>query len=191
MHQPLGNMVGNANEIEESLQVLQGKGPADVTELTLALGAEGLVSAGVETDLQSARSRLQTMLENGDAFRKFQEMVAAQGGDLSVERPLAEPHRIRARESGYVNRINSERLGHALVEMGGGRKVLGDRIDPSVGMQMQARIGDRIEEGQPLAVAFCPPDKLGVAEELIESSFGITPAGCEPITLIKERIKLD
>ncbi len=191
MDQPLGQMVGNANEIEESLQVLAGTGPEDVKQLTLSLAAEALVAAGSDADLETARGRLQSFLDNGEATRKFRQMVATQGGELSVKRPLADPHRVLAQESGFVNRINSERLGNALVRMGGGRKKMGDRIDHSVGIQMEARIGDRIEPGQSLAVVFCPAEKRNGVIELIQSSFGITPVGCDPPPLIKERISID
>ena len=191
MNQPLGSMVGNANEIAESIEVLEGNGPADVTELTLALGAEVLASAGVEAGVDSARKRLETHLEHRDALSKFKEFVEAQEGELTTKRPIGSTTQIRAAESGYVGRINSDRIGMAIIEMGGGRKQMGDAIDHSVGIEVLVKIGDQVEAGQTIAKIFCDPKPaLELSKTLVELAFGITPVACEPVPLIIESVRL-
>lgn len=189
MNQPLGRMVGNAVEINESIDVLNGDGPDDVVELTMQLGAEVLVSAKEATSHNEAKSRLREVLERGDALRKFEVMVDAQKGQLSTKRPIAAPQPVVATESGFVTRINSDRIGLAVVEMGGGRKLIGDSIDHSVGVELLAKIGDQVEKGQPLAHVFCESKAKELAKELVLASFGITPVASESPKLIVETIR--
>ena len=192
MNQPLGSMVGNANEIAESISVLQGNGPDDVTQLVIALGAEVLTSAKVESSVDSARQRLETHLDEGRALKKFNDLIEAQKGDLSARREIGMPAEIRASESGFVQRINSDRLGMAIIEMGGGRKQMGDVIDHSVGVEVLVKIGDSVEAGQPIAKVHCAQRPvLEMAKTLVELSFGITPVECEPVPLIIESVRLD
>lgn len=189
MNQPLGRMVGNANEIAESIEILKGDGPDDVVELTLSLGAQVLVSANIDANLDSARQRLQTHLNHGDAFKKFKEMIAAQDGDLSAKRPIGPATTIAAPESGYIQRISSDRIGMAVIEMGGGRKQMHDSIDHSVGVEVLVRIGDQVEVGQPIARIF--GDKPDLARTLVELSFGISPVQCDDVPLIIESVSVD
>lgn len=188
MNQPLGRMVGNANEIEESIEILKGDGPTDVRELTLALGTEILVSSGKDANAESARRRLELLIDEGKAMKAFEKMIRAQDGDLKAKRPLGVRQPVRAEESGYVSRISSDRLGLAVVEMGGGRKKLGDEIDHSVGIEANVRIGDPIEKGEPLAYIYCDPAKSELPSRLVSLSFGISPVGGDPTELIVERI---
>lgn len=189
MNQPLGKMVGNAVEIDEAIDVLKDDGPKDVVDLTLSLGAEVLVSAGEASSLEDARNRLQGLLKSGEAKKKFEAMVDAQKGMLSTKRRVAVPHPVLASESGYVNRINSDRIGLAVVEMGGGRKQMGDQIDHSVGVELLVRIGDRVEKGQALANVLCESAATGLAKELVAASIGITPVESERPKLIVETIR--
>lgn len=190
MNQPLGRMIGNANEIEESIEILKGDGPDDVTELTLALGAEVLTSAGVDSSVSAARERLETHLNCGDALTKFHEFIEAQDGKLSGKRQIGPATTICAPEAGFIQRISSDRIGMAIIEMGGGRKQMGDTIDHSVGIEALVRIGDEVEAGQPMARILC--DKpIELAKTLVELSFGISPAQCEPVPLIIESVRVD
>ena len=189
MSQPLGRMVGNAVEINESIDILNGDGPEDVVDLILELGAEVLVSADAVKDIEAGRKKLKMLLDDGDGFRKFEQMVQAQNGDLSMKRPTATVHTVRSTESGCVNRINSDRIGLAVVEMGGGRKQMGDRIDHSVGVEMLAKIGDEVQKDQPLAKIFCAESVAGLASELVGASFGITPTKADRPKLIVERVR--
>jgi len=148
MNQPLGNMIGNAVEVNESVRVLKGDGPADVTELTLELAARLLQQAGVSGTTSAARTTLQGKIDSGDAYQRLVEMVKAHGGDLEADRPLASKQPVLANESGFLSRVNAERLGLAVIEMGGGRKKLGDPIDHSTGIEFLLKIGDPVENSE-------------------------------------------
>ncbi len=149
MNQPLGRAVGNALEVDEALEALQGRGPDDLMLVTrnLAVLALGL-ARGLEPT--AAGRQLDQQLASGAAFRKFAEMVAAQGGDLAAARPLAPRQPFLADRSGQLQWIDAERLGYAVIELGGGRKRQGDVIDPSVGLIMQVRVGDSVAAGDSL-----------------------------------------
>jgi thymidine phosphorylase len=176
MNQPLGRMAGNAVEVDESIAALKGEGPADLMECTLALGAEVLVSAfnpppskggargGIpdaspahSEALNAARQQLQKTIASGEAMEQFAEMVAAQNGDLNAPRPIAPASDLASPRSGYLARIDAELLGKAIIAMGGGRQVLSDALDHSTGLEMLARLGDKIDAGQPLARIFAKP----------------------------------
>ncbi len=188
MNQPLGKMIGNTVEIEESLDVLRGGGPSDVVELTLELGARLLVAVNVSADLIAAKKMLNEQIQNGAALKKFAEMVESHGGDLNAPRPVANPHPVLAAESGYISRVNTERLGLAVIEMGGGRKKLGDALDHSTGIEFLVRIGDKIETGQPLATVFCDGDNKDYPIELVGSSVGISPTPVSAPPMIVEEV---
>lgn len=189
MNQPLGNHVGNANEIQEAIEVLKGDGPNDLVELTLALGAELLVSTSKCDDLEQARKKLSECLKHGDAMKKFEQLIDAQKGRLNQKRKIGFAHPVLANESGFVNRINAERIGLAVVEMGGGRKQVGDNIDFSVGVELFARVGDQVKKGQKLADVLCDSNLHQLGSELVAASFGITPVQQELPELIVERIQ--
>lgn len=157
MNQPLGRMVGNAVEVDEAVEALQGGGPEDLRELVLALGTELLLLAGSETDRESARTRLLNQLQGGHARERFAQMVAAQGGDLESPRPIAPATEIRVAQDGWVTGMNTRALSEAVISVGGGRRVMTDVIDPSVGLELLVRIGDRVEQGQGLARLFAHP----------------------------------
>ncbi len=154
MDQPLGYEVGNANEIEESIAVLRGDGPDDVTELTMLFGEAMLDLSGVD----GGRSRLTRAIESGAALDKFIEVTIAQGGDPEViDDPslLARaPHEeiITAPSDGYVTRCDALTIGAASVRLGAGREHKGDKIDPGVGITLRAKLGDHVATGDPLAV---------------------------------------
>jgi len=144
MSQPEGYAIGNALEVREAIETLRGRGPADVLELCSALAA-ALGVAGVEEAIQS-----------GAALEKLRAMIAAQGGDIRVleepdRLPSARPRReVLAAQSGWVAGIDAETLGRAAVALGAGRSRKGEVIDPAVGFVLRAKIGDRVEAGQPL-----------------------------------------
>ena len=189
MNQPLGRMVGNAVEVNESVDALEGRGPADLMEVTLALGAELLVSTGRADTLEAARSRLQQTIDDGSAREKFAEMVAAQGGDLEVPRSVAPASDVVATHSGYVTAIDAEQLGQAVIAMRGGRQQLGDELDLSTGFEILVRLGDQIEAGQPLARLFAPDSVAEVGRTKLLEAIQISeqPSAFGP--LILERIE--
>ncbi len=169
MSQPLGRAVGNALEVGEAISVLRGEGPEDVRELCLRLGSQMLLVAGQVRAEEEGRRLLEAHLRDGAGLRKLAEMVEAQGGDPRV---VDEPGRlvrapktveVAAPESGYVQAMDTEAIGWAAVILGAGRTRKEDRIDHGVGLWVEAKVGDKVEKGQPLVRVVYRDE--GVAEE--------------------------
>lgn len=165
MDAPIGTHVGNALEIAESIEVLRGGGPADTRELTVVLGAEMLLLAGVERDPDAAAARIGKSLDDGSALAVFAKIVAAQGGDPRVcEAPaqvLPQPRRkvpIVAPRAGNVAAVVADEIGMAALVLGAGRGKQDDRIDPAVGLVLAVRPGDRVAAGDLIATAWCDDD---------------------------------
>ena len=154
MNQPLGRMCGNAVEVHESVDVLKGGGPEDVRLLTIELSAELLVSAGVDGSMEAARQRCAELLDNGSAFDRWCHMVRAQGGDPDTVLAVAPASELTAARAGVVSSIDTEALGLAIIELGGGRRQMGDEIDHSVGLEILVRLGDVVSAGTPLVRVF-------------------------------------
>jgi len=158
MNQVLGREVGNASEVAEAIEVLQGSGPPDIRELTVLLGAEMCFLGGRAKDIEAGRRQMESVLENGEALSKFDQMVAAQGGDARVAEepdrlPSARMHKdVPAKGSGYVVAMNPRQIGIAAMLVGAGRQKASDQIDPAVGITMLKRIGDPVRVGEPVAV---------------------------------------
>ena len=172
MEQPLGNSVGNSLEIAEAIATLRGTGPADLVQLTRAAGAEMLVLGRKARDTEAALARIDRALADGSGIAKFRELVAAQGGDVSqVDDPLKLPRAptvetLRATRTAYVSAIAADRVGIASVRLGAGREKKGEPIDHRTGIVLHAKVGDRVERGQPYAdvhVAGKPADADAVA----------------------------
>jgi len=172
MEQPLGNAVGNSLEIAEAIATLRGQGPADLVQLTRAAGAEMLVRGRKARDRKSAVARIDRALADGSGFAKFRELVAAQGGDVSqVDDPAKLPRApkietLRATRTAYVSAITADQIGIASVRLGAGREKKGDPIDHRTGIVLHAKVGDRVERGQPYAdvhVAGKPADADAIA----------------------------
>ncbi len=156
MEQPLGRAIGNALEVTESIECLRGAGPADLRELVELLGGELVAACGVVADLDSGRARIRSALDDGSALAVFESMIKAQGGDariLSREQPLKRApdiETIEATRSGILRYEDCRALGEAVCALGGGRRLLEDRIDPAVGLVALARAGDDVRAGQAL-----------------------------------------
>lgn len=188
MNQPLGRMVGNALEVDESVECLAGGGPADLRELTLALGGQLLASAGRAGDPREGEQQIADAIDRGDALEKLREMVRAQGGDLDAPRPLAEVSEVTAADAGVVESIDTEQLGYAVIELGGGRKQLGDPIDPGVGLQLQVRIGEKVDAQSVLATLYARPDQRDAAAEMIRHAITIGEGPVDAPPLIAGRV---
>ncbi len=188
MNQPLGRMVGNAVEVNESVAALEGQGPADLMEVTLALGAELLVSTKKADSIEAARQQLQHTIDSGTAREKFAEMVAAQGGNLDAPRLVAPNSPVTTNRAGYIAAMDTEKLGQAVIAMRGGRKQLGDVLDLSTGFEMLVRLGERVEVGQPLAAQFAHADVADEGRQLLLSAIEIAEAPPTVGPLILERI---
>lgn len=158
MDQPLGRTVGNALEVEESIACLRGEGPADVMEVTYALGAQMLLLAGAAADEADARQKLERVVADGRALRKLREIIEAQGGDggvtedpsrlpqAKIQEPLAAP------ADGFVTDVDAMGVALAALRLGAGRARAEDRIDPAVGVSGLVKIGEKVAAGAPLCV---------------------------------------
>lgn len=154
MSQPLGRMAGNAVEVDETVATLAGEGPDDLIALTKSLGAELLLTTAMVKSLEEGFNRLQQHIDSGSGLEKLREMVAAQGGDFDAARRIASATIVEATASGFVGAIDVESLGYEIIHLGGGRRIMSDAIDHSVGVEKLVSIGDRVERGQPLARIF-------------------------------------
>jgi pyrimidine-nucleoside phosphorylase len=158
MDQPLGHAVGNALELREALDTLRGGGPRDFREHCLEMGAHLLLMAGKAKTLKGARVRLELALQDGSAFAKFKQLVAAQGGDVHVvENPDLLPkarlvETVPAPRSGYLAEVNAREIGLAAVGLGAGRAQKSDPIDHAVGVIIRHKVGDKVKKGEPLFV---------------------------------------
>ena len=194
MSQPLGVAAGNALEVRESVEVLHGRGPTDVRELTLELAARMLELAGAARDRAAARQSAERALDSGAAWERFVAMVRAQGGDAaSVERPdglarapvIAE---VAAPRAGVIAAIDTFGLGELVVAIGGGRRAKEDAIDPRVGLETLKRIGDRVERGESLArLHLASNDPAAVARAA--ACFTIGDRAPQKPTLVLERVE--
>ena len=188
MNQPLGRMCGNALELDETLDCLAGEGPDDLRYVTLALGAELLVSAERCADPTAAESLLSDRLDSGAAREVFEQMVVAQGGDLKIGYQVAREQVVVAERSGFVTRMDTEALGMAVIDLGGGRRQIGDSVDHSVGIDMRAKIGDEVSAGDPLARIFAD-QKVPAIMSRVSGAITISDSQGEWTEFIVERIR--
>ena len=180
MSSPIGYTVGNALETIEALEILHGRGPDDLREITNALGAEMLRVAHVTKSPSQGHRKLEEVVRSGAALRKMREIVAAQGGDPRVvdepdRLPLARHRRtIRASEDGFVTRIDPLELGYASMRLGAGRERAEDDVDPGAGIRLAVQIGDRVESGDEIASLYSSKRSLlDACAPRVEASFGL------------------
>jgi pyrimidine-nucleoside phosphorylase len=186
MNQPLGVAVGNALEVIESLDTLRGEGPEDFNRLCRELSAEMLLMGEAAEDLENARLLYDEMISSGKALEKMRQIIAHQYGNPRVVDdygllPQAE-HRqpVGAKRAGYIQAIDTEAVGHASMLLGAGRLRLDTEIDSGVGLMAQARIGDQVDSGSPLATLhFNDAANVQEAMSIIERAYQI---GDEKVT---------
>ncbi|HVM54617.1 MAG TPA: thymidine phosphorylase [Acidimicrobiales bacterium] len=183
MTSPLGRSAGNALEIAETLEVLDGRGPADVAELTLVLAREMLALAGVDADPAAA-------LADGSARSRWDDMVRAQGGDPSAALPVAAHTRvIDAPAAGYLTRLDAMGIGVAAWRLGAGRERKDDAVSATAGVTWTAGVGDAVEAGEPLVVLHADdPARLDAVEPAARAAFEVGPEPPEPAPLVMDRI---
>jgi len=186
MDVPLGLAVGNALEVQESIEILQGGGPADVRELTLTLAREMLEIVGITTDPQGK-------LDNGQAFDTWKAMVAAQGGDNDAPLPTAKhQHTIKASKDGTITSMNALAIGIAAWRLGAGRARKEDQVSLGAGIQLHAKPGQEIQAGAPLLTMFTDEEgRFDVAQQALdEAPITIGPRSelAEQLPLIIDRI---
>jgi pyrimidine-nucleoside phosphorylase len=197
MDQPLGRAAGHANEIIECIEVLNGKGPADLRELSVELSAWMFYLGEKTKGVDEGRRLAERMISSGEAREKFKQCIRLQGGD---ERVIDEPNLlpkanskvdVSSNTSGVLAATDCEQFGIALAMLGGGRETKEDRIDHAVGLEFHKRIGERIEIGEPLATIHYNSDaKLEVARHMVAESFLIDQdsGGQAPRPLIRRII---
>ena len=189
MNAPLGRAVGNALEVQECLEVLNGGGPDDLRELTVELTAHMLELSGVFPTIGKAKDKILDCLENGEALKKFEAMVAAQGGSTDwtfAEASIQEP--LLALADGIVTAVDAEWIGKGCLMLGAARWKTDDTIDHAVGISQMKKPGESVKKGEPLAVIFSNDQKkLDEAFPLFGKSFEIgdsvvpSPLVCEVI----------
>ncbi len=191
MDQPLGRWVGNAVEVHESLQVLQGDGAADLVELTLALGGEMLVLGGAASSADEGRAQIARALGDGSALERFRRCVALQGGRIPTSNWFPSTRGTVAAGSGYVQRIDAEAVGLAALRLGAGRMRKEDAIDHGAWVYLSKKVGERVEPGQEVACFSETADKQLHAEvqAQLRAAFTLGPTPPAPRPLVLEVIR--
>ena len=195
MDRPLGRACGNALEVEESILALRGEGPPDLMSVTYALGAEMLVLAGVVADQDAARRKMEQAIGTGRAAEHFQKMIEAQGGNPAVvDDPAllpqaAEVELYAAPRRGFVARVEPRAVGRGITALGGGRTMMEDRLDLSVGFMISVRPGDWVEQGEPMASIFAR-DRAGVesGKATLRAAITIADEADPPLPLVSHRV---
>ncbi|MBZ5603912.1 MAG: thymidine phosphorylase [Acidobacteriia bacterium] len=193
MNQPLGFAIGNALEVMEVSQTLQNVGPVDLTRLSLELAARMIYLGKITATLEEAREVAQKKLLDGSGYKKFKEVIAAQGGNPNVlDRFELLPNATGAREistprAGYVSAIDAEYIGLASAMIGAGRDTKEDSIDPAVGVILEVKIGQKVDAGSVLCrLYYTSEEHVEEAAQLVEDAFRISAAPPEERELILE-----
>jgi pyrimidine-nucleoside phosphorylase len=172
MNQPLGYAVGNAIEVRESIEVLKNEKNSDLSsvdlkELTIHLCAHMLCLGKVVKNFAEGRKLAQSKLADGSAWKVFVDLVKLQGGNTDhihdVETGLlVAPKQItwKAKKRGYIGKMDTEAIGRILIELGGGRKKASDAVDPSVGFIFHKKLGNRVQQGDPLVTVYAKNETL-------------------------------
>lgn len=192
MDEPLGYAVGNAIEVKEAIDTLNGHGPADLLELCLTIGSLMAIGTGKAGSTEEARRLLIEKLDDGSALKKFAEFVEAQGGDsapvfntellpqASIVREVTSP------VDGYVSHIESDRVGISAMKLGGGRETKESEIDLSVGILINKKVGDSVKKGEKIATLYANDNaKLEAALSELEQSYSYSQTPVERPELIK------
>lgn len=182
----LGLTAGNALEVRESVEVLAGGGPRDVVDLTLALAREMLDAAGLKD------ADPEKVFADGSAMDVWRRMISAQGGDPDATLPVArEQHVVTARSSGVLTRLDAYDVGVAAWRLGAGRARKEDPVQAGAGVELHAKPGDTVTEGQPLMTLHTDtPEKFDYALKALPEAYDIAPAGTSfaPLPVVRERI---
>ena len=196
MDTPLGHNIGNSLEVAESMEVLKGRGPADLTEVCLQLAANMLVLAGKGTP-EECRAMAQAVIDDGSAFAKCKQMFAAQGGDVRVledyslfPQPAAS-FELLAEQDGYIWSSDTEKIGNASVLLGAGRITKEDALDLSAGIVLHKKTGDAVKKGESLCTFYGAPEKFAAAEAMYRSGLVYSDRKPEPVPLVYARVTSD
>ena len=178
MSQPLGFAIGNALEVKEAIETLQGKGPKDLTELVLTLGSQMVILAGKAKTSEGAKEMLLDAIHSGKALAKFKEFLANQGGDASIVDDLTKLPQAKykielpAKQSGYISRMVADEIGVASMILGAGRATKEDVIDLAVGLVLHKKVGDKVEEGESILTIYSNRENVeDVKQKLYDNIF--------------------
>ena len=191
MSQPLGNAIGNALEVKEAIETLQGKGPKDLTDLVLTLGSQMVVLSNKAKDLKEAEAMLKEAINNGSALESFKTFLTNQDGDASVvddvtKLPQAQYQiELPAQESGVVTEIIANEVGVASMMLGAGRQTKEDDIDLSVGIVLNKKVGDEVKEGESLLTIHSNNENIDNVKEKLNNSITISKQGSNPTLIHK------
>ncbi|EGQ1743921.1 pyrimidine-nucleoside phosphorylase [Staphylococcus pseudintermedius] len=186
MSQPLGRAIGNALELQEAIDTLKGEGPEDLTELVLTLGSQMVVLAQKAKDLDEARGMLQEVIDNGKALEKFKTFLSNQGGDASVvddpsKLPTAQyQFELLAKRSGVVSEMIANEIGIASMMLGAGRQTKEDVIDLAVGLVLNKKVGDRVEEGESLLTIYANSEDVEQVKQKLYDNITISDHAEQP-----------
>lgn len=191
MSQPLGNAIGNANEIVEAIDALKGEGPEDLMEMVYTLGSQMVVLAKKAETLEEARQMLEENIKNGKATEKFKEMIRNQGGDDSiVDHPEKLPQakyvfELPAKESGVVSKMVADQIGIAAMMLGAGRRTKEETIDYAVGLYLNKKVGDVVKEGESLVTIYANREDVEDVKKVLYENIEIGESGKEPTLIHK------
>lgn len=193
---PLGHNIGNSLEVIESIETLKGKGPEDLTKVSILLAANMLYLAG-KGDIAHCEELVKEAIKDGSALEKLVEMVGAQGGDRSQIRDTDKfekamySYEVRAARSGYVSHMDTERCGIASMLLGAGRETKDSVLDYSAGISLKKKTADKVQEGEVLAVLYTSKEELiEKAKETLLSAYSYSnePVKVRPLILAKVSI---
>ena len=195
MNTPLGNNIGNALEVKEAVEVLNGKGPEDLREVCVALAAN-IVSLSLNIPLEKAEEKVALALSDGSAFLKLCEMVRLQGGNVSQLKntdllPKAKfCRRVLSPSDGFVSFTDAEKIGSSSVVLGAGRKTKEDKIDHAAGIILRKKTGDKVQKGEVIAELFSNNESLfDESEKLLLSAYEFSSAEPKKTPLIYETVR--
>ena len=184
--------MGNAIEVREAIDTLNGKGPSDFTELVYTLGTRMLILGGKASDESDARNKLEKAVSDGSALNRLAQFVKAQGGD---ERYVYEPDRLKlasivtcitAPQDGYISHIDCDEIGICSLMLGGGRETKESEIDLSVGLLLDKKVGDMVKKGDKIATVYSSDEnKTGPVVERFLKAYHFSSEKCEKQKLIK------
>ncbi|MGD0750775.1 MAG: thymidine phosphorylase [Anaerolineales bacterium] len=190
MNQPLGAAVGNSLELIEAIESLHGDGPVDFREHCLNVSAQMLMLGKRVPNLEYGRRMAETVIASGMAFEKFRTLVGAQSGDVSfVDKPQKLPRAkftetVKAKRNGYLSRVHARIIGEAAVALGAGRARKNDPVDHAVGFVVHRKVGDYVEQDQPIFTIYANDEtKLAVARLEVSTAFGWSDQPVPPLPL--------
>jgi pyrimidine-nucleoside phosphorylase len=196
MDQPLGKNIGNSLEVTECIEVLRGGGPEDLRELCLELAGWMLYLGGKADKPEQGKLEAMRLLDCGSALEKFYKLIELQGGDARVVHDTSLLPRARytaqvtAAKTGFISVMDCQSIGTACVVLGGGRNRKEDAIDPSVGMVMHRKLGDRVATDDPVCtIHYNSETQAGEAAALLRSSFTIAESAPAQMPLVRRIIQ--